>query len=202
MIVIGVTGSIGMGKSTVAKMISSEYCAPIHDADVVVRTLLGPKGAAVPIVRRTFPGSYDKKTQQIDRAKLAASVFDDDEKRETLEGILHPMVREAQQDFLRKNARRKFVVLDIPLLFETGGEINCDYTICVTAPPHIQKHRAMERGMSIEDFERRVTAQMPDVEKQRRADFVVKTGLSFSDTLKQLKKIMGQIGGTKKAAQE
>lgn len=202
MIVIGLTGSIGMGKSTVAKMISAEYGAPIHDADAVVRELLGPKGAAVPIIRQTFPESYDKKAQQIDRAKLAAAVFGDDEKRKTLEGILHPMVRAAQQDFLRKNIRRKYVVLDIPLLFETGGEVNCDYTICVTAPPHIQKQRALARGMTAEDFARRVAAQMPDVEKRHRADFVVQTGLSFSDTLKQIKKIMRQIGGPKTAIQE
>ena len=175
-------------------MLSSEYGAPIYDADAVVRNLIGPKGAAVPLVAQTFPESFNKKAKEIDRVKLANSVFGNDEKRKELEGILHPMVRQAQQKFLQQNARRKYVVLDIPLLFETGGEINCDYTICVTVPKPIQQQRALARGMSLEAFQSRVAAQMPDAEKQRRADFVVKTGISFSDTLKQLNKIMRKIG--------
>lgn len=196
MIVIGVTGSIGMGKSTVAKMLADEYNAPVHDADAVVRELLGPMGLAVAAVGGTFPESFDRKKKQIDRAKLAEIIFDDQEKREALEGILHPMVRDVQKQFLQQNARRKFAVLDIPLLFETGGEVNCDYTICVTAPYHIQMQRVMARGMSEEEFLRRLSGQMPDEIKRQRADFVVNTGISFADTLKQLKKIMRKIKGT------
>ena len=195
MIVIGITGSIGMGKSTVAEMIADEYNAPVHNADDVVRALLAPSGAAVADVAQTFPDSYDRKTKRIDRAKLAEIVFDDPEKKQALEDILHPMVRDVQKQFLQQNARRKFVVLDIPLLFETGGEVNCDYTICVTAPYHIQRQRVLARGMAEEEFIRRLSAQMPDEIKRQRADFVVNTGISFADTLKQIKKIMCKIKG-------
>lgn len=195
MIVIGITGSIGMGKSTVAEMIADEYNAPVHNADDVVRALLAPSGAAVPYVAQTFPDSFDRKTKRIDRAKLAEIIFDDPEKKKALEDILHPMVRDVQKQFLQQNARRKFVVLDIPLLFETGGEVNCDYTICVTAPYHIQRQRVLARGMEEEEFIRRLSAQMPDEIKRQRADFVVNTGISFADTLKQIKKIMRKIKG-------
>ena len=194
MIVIGVTGSIGMGKSTTAKMLSTEYGAPLYDADIVVADLIGPKGAAVQKVADIFPDSYNPKTEQIDRSALAKIVFADEEKRRALENILHPMVRTAQKKFLEQNVRSQYVVLDIPLLFETDGDKNCDYTICVSAPAHIQKQRVLARGMSLEAFEARLSSQMPDVEKQRRADFVIQTGISFSDTLKQLKKIMLKIG--------
>ncbi len=194
MIVIGITGSIGMGKSTVAKMLSSEYGAPIHDADAVVRNLIGPKGAAVSAVAKTFPESFNKKAKEIDRVKLANSVFGNDQKRKALEGILHPMVRDAQKKFLKENAQKKLVALDIPLLFETGGEKNCDYTICVSAPEDIQQKRVLARGMSLKAFKSRVAAQMSDAEKQRRADFVVKTEVSIADTLEQLKEVMRKIG--------
>jgi dephospho-CoA kinase len=194
MIVIGVTGSIGMGKSTTAKMLSTEYGAPLYDADTVVADLIGPKGAAVQKVADIFPDSYNPKTEQIDRSVLAKIVFADAEKRRALENILHPMVRAAQKKFLEQNVRSQYVVLDIPLLFETDGDKNCDYTICVSAPAHIQKQRVLARGMSLEAFEARLSSQMPDVEKQRRADFVIQTGISFSDTLKQLKKIMRKVG--------
>lgn len=202
MIIIGVTGSIGTGKSTVARMLSDEYGAPVHDADAVVRALLGPHGGAVGLVAQTFPDVLDKKAKQINRGKLGKIVFEDPEKREALEAILHPMVRQAQQKFLRQHIRRKYVVLDIPLLFETGGDVNCDYTICVSVSHAIQRRRVLSRGMDEDAFERRLATQMPDVEKRRRADFVVETGLSFSDTLKQLKKIIRKIGSNAAAVTE
>lgn len=194
-IVLGVTGSIGMGKSTVAKVIAREYGAPLHDADAVVRKLLTQDGPAKALIAQTFPESYNRKTKQIDRAKLGAIVFEDAEKKQALEDILHPLVRQAQQEMLQQNMRAKYAILDIPLLFETGGDLNCDYTICVSAPFHIQRQRVLARGMSEQDFQARRATQMADVEKQALADFVIQTGLSHYDTLKQIRNMMRKIGG-------
>jgi dephospho-CoA kinase len=194
MIIIGLTGSIAMGKTTAANILRDMGYA-VHCSDEAVHELLGAGGAAVGDVAEMFPESYDKKTQSIDRARLGDIIFDNDEMREVLEDILHPMVRESQQDFIREQSRlgRKKIILDIPLLFETGAGNRLDYTICVTAPSFIQKQRAMARGMSEEEFEKRLSRQMPDAEKRARADFTVQTGAGIAGTRKALKKIMKDI---------
>ena len=186
MIVLGLTGSIGMGKTAAARMLR-RMGLPLHDADKTVHCLLGPGGAAVAEVEAAFPGvSADG---VIDRKLLGARVFGDRGELNRLEAILHPMVRRSALDFLEQKSRQGhgLVVLDIPMLFETGAEALCDAVIVVTAPRFVQKARVMGRaGMTQERFRAVLAEQMPDRKKQQRADFVVNTGLSKRDTLRQL----------------
>ena len=194
MIVIGVTGSIGMGKSTTAKMLSTEYGAPLYDADIVVADLIGPKGAAVQKVADIFPDSYNPKTEQIDRSALAKIVFADEEKRRALENILHPMVRTAQKKFLEQNVRSQYVVLDIPLLFETGGEKYVDVSIVVTASEETQYQRVInERGLDVDLFKQILEQQMPDQEKCERADYVISTNNNMDSTRKEVSAIVDKL---------
>ncbi len=196
MIVIGLTGSIGMGKSKAASMMKI-MGVPVHDSDKAVHAALMPKGKAFEEVAVTFPEAWDKKNRVIDRKKLGAIVFHDKAALKKLEAILHPVAQESQSAFIRamKAKGKKAVVLEIPLLFETGAEKRVDYTVCVTAPPAIQKRRVMKRkGMDEAKFRKIVESQMPDAEKQARADFVVQTGLGYALTFRQLKKILKDIG--------
>lgn len=195
MIIIGLTGSIGMGKSTAAAMFA-EMSVPVIDSDEIVHDLLGPNGTAVQEVAALFPDSYDRKNGAIDRQKLGGIVFSAPEKREELEAIIHPLVQQAQQKFIRDQARlgQKIVVIDIPLLFETGAETWLDYTICVTAPALVQRQRVLARdNMTEEKFERILDSQMPDVEKRKRADFVVQSGNGMAETRKELGKIIDSL---------
>jgi dephospho-CoA kinase len=188
--VLGLTGSIGMGKTTAAKMLR-RMGLPLHDADRAVHRLLAEGGAAVAAVEAAFPGV--SAGGAVDRERLAAQVFEDTVALKRLEGILHPAVRRATHDFLGRQARagRPLVVLDIPLLFETGGEALCDAVIVVTAPHFVQRARVMGgRGMAPARFRAILAKQMPDREKRRRADFVVNTGLSKANTLRQLRAIV------------
>jgi dephospho-CoA kinase len=203
MIVVGITGSIGMGKTTVANMLR-DMGVPVHDSDAAVHGLLGTGGAAVAVVGNLFPEALardDAGHDYIDRALLGRIVFADRAKKRILEDILHPMVR-AQSDAFKEEMRKKaekIVALDIPLLFETGGEARVDVTICVSAPAEVQKKRVMERhGMTSEKFERIVAGQMPDAEKRKLADFVVETGDSIDDTRIQLQKVIDAILATRK----
>ncbi len=187
MIVLGLTGSIGMGKTAAAEMLR-RMGLPLHDADKTVHRLLGPGGATAAAVEAAFPGvTVDG---AIDRRLLGARVFSDSSELKRLEVILHPMVRRSALDFLKQRARQGYslVVLDIPLLFETGAEALCDAVVVVTAPRFVQEARVMGRsGMSPQRLRAVLAAQMPDEEKQRLADFVINTGLSKRATLRQLR---------------
>lgn len=190
MIRLGLTGSIGMGKSTAASMLK-RLGLPLHDADLTVHRLLGPKGEAVAAVAAAFPGTA--RGQAIDRQALARAVAGDRAKLTLLENILHPLVRRAEQRFLRRcrAARRPLVVLDIPLLYETGGEGRCDKVIAVSAPRATQLARVLRRpGMTRDWLAFVESRQMPDAEKRRRADFVVGTGLGKRESLQRLKRIV------------
>ena len=190
MFVLGLTGSIGMGKTTAAKMLR-RMGLPLHDADRTVHRLLAKGGAAVAAVEAAFPGVVEDGA--VDRGRLGAQVFEDRGALKRLEGILHPAVRRTTRAFLGRQARagRPLVVLDIPLLFETGGEALCDAVVVVTAPPFVQRDRVLgRRGMTAERLQAILDKQMPDREKRRRADFVVNTGLSKAATLRQLRAIV------------
>ena len=190
MVILGLTGSIGMGKTTAATMFRS-LGVPVYDSDAVVHGLLGPGGAAVAAVAEAFPGVVKKGV--IDREALGARVFADQAALRALEAILHPLVRAGQNRFLRRAAARRdaVVVLDVPLLFETRDDINCDATVVVSAPRFIQESRVLSRpGMTRETLDGILGRQMPDAEKRRRADFVVASGLGRAVTLRRLKEIV------------
>ncbi len=186
MLVIGLTGSIGMGKSTAAAMLR-RLGLPVHDADAAVHRQMACGGAAVSAVEAAFPGVT--RDAAIDRGLLGAKVLADSAALKRLEAILHPLVRAEARAFLAKQARlrRLLAVLDIPLLFETGGDRLCDAVIVVSAPPFIQRARVLRRpGMTDAKMQAILARQLPDAEKRRRADFVVHTGLNKAHTLRQL----------------
>jgi dephospho-CoA kinase len=191
LIVLGLTGSIGMGKSTAAAMLR-RLGLPLFDADQVVHRLLAPGGAAVRAVADAFPG-VETESGGIDRALLGRRVFGNTVALKRLEGILHPMVAAEERRFvLRAQARREqLAVLDIPLLFETGGDRRCDYVLVVSALPLLQRQRVLRRpGMTAIRLAAILRMQMPDHEKRRRADFVVLTGLGKGHTLRCLRAIV------------
>ena len=189
MVVLGLTGSIGMGKSTAAAMLR-RLGVPVHDADAAVHRLLGRGGAAVARVAAAFPGTGG--SNGIDRAALGRRVFGDAASLRRLERILHPLVRAETARFLRHMAgrRARLVVLDIPLLFESSGERRCDAVAVVSAPTFLQRARVLARpGMSEARLAAILAQQMPDREKRRRADFIVPTGLGRRLTLRRLAEI-------------
>jgi len=195
MIILGLTGSIGMGKSTAATMLR-RMRLPIHDADASIHKLLGPGGAAVAQVEAAFPGCTVESSdgrRRVDRPKLGAQVFGNPPALKRLEAILHPMVGLVKRRFLERAARRRahMVVLDIPLLFETNGDKGCDRSILVQAPPAIQAVRVLRRpGMTAARLAEIRARQMPDAAKRRRADFIVPTGLGRRVTLRGLRRIV------------
>jgi len=194
MIVLGLTGSVGMGKSAAAAMLR-RMGVPVHDSDAAVHRLLAPGGAAVPRVVAVFPGVSDRHGG-IDRGELGARVFGDVPALKRLERILHPLVRQSQQRFLKQaRARREpLVVLDIPLLFETGGERRCDAIIVVSAPRRVQRARVMARpNMTEQRFRAILAKQMPDHEKRRRADYIVASGLGRAATYRALRRIVRRL---------
>ncbi len=196
MIVLGLTGSIGMGKSTAARMLR-RLGLPVHDADAVVHGLLAKGGAAVAEVAAAFPGV--ERDGAINRQALGARVFGDAPALTRLEAILHPSVRRSQKTFLKRQVRlrRPIAVLDIPLLFETGAERFCDRVIAVSAPALVQRARVLKRpGMTVEKLAAIQGQQVPDREKRRRADFVVPTGLRKADALRRLRKIVRLLRAT------
>lgn len=203
MITVGITGSIGMGKTTIANMLR-EVNIPVHDSDAAVHHLLGPDGAAVPVVGKAFPEALQSNEQRqvyIDRQILGRIVFADRNKKRDLEDILHPLVQFESDKFKEEMKKRahKIVALDIPLLFETGGEERVDVTICVSAPPETQRDRVMARpGMTAEKFDRIVAGQLPDAEKRARADYVIETGKGIEETRQQLVRIIDIILATRK----
>jgi dephospho-CoA kinase len=193
-IIVGLTGSIGMGKSTASAMLRRMGVA-VFDADRVVHQLLAPGGAAVTKVEAAFPGTRTK-SGGIDRSRLAARVFGDPQALARLEGILHPMVAEAERHFLAQARGRgePLAVLDIPLLYESRGAARCDYVIVVSAPTMVQRQRVMRRpGMTESRFAAILKQQMPDAEKRRRADFVVPTGLDRGVSQRRLRTIVAEL---------
>jgi dephospho-CoA kinase len=191
--VIGLTGSVGMGKTTAAKILR-RLGIPVHDADREVHRLLGPGGAAVEAVAAAFPGV--RRDRAIDRAALGAKVFGDPKALKRLEAILHPLVRRAEQRFLARarRARRPLVVLDIPLLLETGGEDRFDLVVVVSAPRRIQRARVLARpGMTAAKLAAIEARQMPDAEKRQRADLVIATGLGRRHSLNLLRRSMRRM---------
>ncbi len=190
MLVLGLTGSIGMGKSTAVAMLR-RLGLPVHDADAAVHRLMARGGAAVAAVDQAFPGVVVEGA--VDRGRLGAKVLGDPAALRRLEAILHPLARASARAFLAKQARlrRPLAVLDIPLLFETGGEKICDAVVVVSAPAATQHARVMARpGMTEKRFQAILAQQMPDAEKRRRADFVVQSGLDKAHALQQLRTIV------------
>jgi dephospho-CoA kinase len=193
MIILGLTGSIGMGKTTAANNFKS-LGVPTHDADAAVHSLLVKGGDAVAEIEKTFPGVVHNGA--VDRQRLGAIVFDDDVALHRLESILHPQVARHKHRFLAHAARAgaRVVVLDVPLLFETGGEKNCDGVVTVSAPAFVQTARVLARpGMTQEKLKAILARQMPDAEKRRRADFIVPTGLGRVENLRAIRKILSSV---------
>jgi dephospho-CoA kinase len=192
MIRIALTGSIGMGKSTVAKMFEAAGI-PVFDADAVVRALQGPGGALVERIGESFPGTVRCGT--LDRSALAQIVLSDREKLRLLERIVHPAVQDARQAFIDSHAQAEALLFEIPLLFETRGEEEFDKVVVVSAAPEVQCARVLQRpGMSPEKLESILARQMPDEEKRRRADFVIDTGTDLSTTERQVRDILACLG--------
>lgn len=193
MIIVGLTGSIGMGKSTVAKMFAEEG-APGFDSDAAVHALYAPGGAAVAPVEAAFPGVI--KDGAIDREALSKRVVGNEAAIKQLEAIVHPLVRAAQMQFLQDNrdAGTEVVILDIPLLFEGNGAKFVNKTVVVSAPGEIQRARVLARpGMTPEKFEAILARQMPDAEKRARADFVIDTGADFEITRSQVRGVLDAL---------
>ncbi|MBO0906323.1 dephospho-CoA kinase [Jiella sonneratiae] len=191
MIVVGLTGSIGMGKSTTAGLFA-EAGLPVHSADEAVHRLY--RGAAAPLVEAAFPGTVVDGV--VDRALLAGSVLGDVAALKRLEAIVHPLVGEAERGFLdaARVSGARAAILDIPLLYETGAEARCDRVVVVSAPPEVQRRRVMERpGMSEAKLEAILRKQMPDAEKRARADFVIDTSRGIEAARAEVARIVEQL---------
>jgi len=197
MFILGLTGSIGMGKTEAAKVFR-RLGVPVYDSDAEVHRLFEPGGAAVEAIARAFPGTV--KDGRVDRDRLGARVLGDRQALARLEQIVHPLVRAGQIAFLKRAARRRapLVVLDIPLLFETGGEAACDAVAVVSAPAFVQRHRVLARpGMSLDKLDQVLARQMPDAQKRQRADFIIETGLGKAHSLRRIRRIVGILKNRK-----
>lgn len=191
--VIGLTGGIGMGKSTIAAAFRRAHI-PVFDADAEVHALQAPGGRAVGPIGRAFPGTV--RNGAVDRAALRACAVPDPAAMRRLEGILHPMVRTAERAFLARARRagRRLAVLDIPLLLETGGARRVDHVVVVSAPRAVQRARVLARGrMTPAQIDAIIARQMPDSEKRRHADDVIQTGLSRRHALRQLRRATDRL---------
>jgi dephospho-CoA kinase len=189
---IALTGSIGMGKSTVAKMFERAG-APLFDADAEVRGLQGPGGALVEAIERRFPGSV--RDGAIDRDALSALVLGRPDELAELEAIVHPAVQQARERFIADHADAPALLFDIPLLFETGGEGAFDTVITVSAPPDVQRARVLARpGMTAEKLDAILARQIPDANKRERSDFVIDTGGTLDETERQVEHILACLG--------
>lgn len=178
--ILGLTGSIGMGKSTVSAMFRAAG-VPVFDADAAVHELQGPDGALLPMIEHAFPGTTGP--QGVDRVKLGAAVFGDPAKLEKLEAIVHPAVGAMRAGFLEENTDQSLIVFDIPLLFEKGGFDMIDAVAVVSAPVEEQRARVLARpGMTEEKFAQIMAIQVPDAEKRARADYVIDTGCPLAET--------------------
>lgn len=195
MISLGLTGSIGMGKSTAATMLRKMGCG-VHDADQAAREALLPTGGAFEEVALTFPKAWNKKTHTLKRDVLADIIFKDAHQKEILEDLVHPVVRKSQESFARQQQRlgREVVVFDVPLLFETEADRRFDYSVVVSAPSYIQRQRVLKRdGMTPEKFQAISHTQMPDAQKRALADFIIPTGLGMAYSYQCLMKMLKEI---------
>ncbi|WNO54000.1 dephospho-CoA kinase [Stakelama saccharophila] len=188
MIRLGLTGSIGMGKSTVAAMFAAEG-VPVFDADAAVHRLQGPGGAVLPAIESAFPGTTG--AAGVDRTALGAAVFGDPEALRRLEAIMHPAVAAERDRFVTEHAGEPLVALDIPLLFETGSADTVDAIVTVSAPAEVQRARVLARpGMTPERFAAILAKQMPDAEKRRRSDHVIDTGVDPARTREAVRRLI------------
>ena len=189
--ILGLTGSIGMGKSAVAEMLR-DIGVPVFDADAAVHELQGPNGTCLAPIERAFPGSTGP--LGVDRQKLGAAVFGDPDKLRLLESIVHPEVAEMRRAFLADNADAPLIVFDIPLLYEKTGQDGLDAVAVVSAPAAIQRERVLARpGMSAEKFEKILALQVPDADKRARADFVIDTGVPLRLTRAQVAALVADL---------
>lgn len=190
-IIIGLTGSIGMGKSTVAAMFA-EAGIPVFDADAAVRALQGPDGALVPAIEAAFRGSTGP--QGVDRDKLGQQVFGDKAALARLEAIVHPAVAAKRAAFLTEHGAKPAVLFDIPLLFERGGHAAVDAVVVVSAPEDVQRERVLARpGMTVEKFTHILGLQTPNAEKRARAHHVIDTGTSLEETRAQVDALIAKL---------
>lgn len=193
MIILGLTGSIGMGKTTTARLFMDEG-VPVHDADAAVHRLYA--GEAAPLVEELFPGTVEHGV--VNREKLAQRVVGNPEAMKKLETVIHPLVRADCERFLEEHRQKgtPIVVLDIPLLFETGGRERVNKVVVVSAPADVQKERVLARpGMTEEKLEAIRARQMPDEEKRQRADFVIETGYGIEPARQAVREILRQLRG-------
>jgi dephospho-CoA kinase len=194
-ITLGLTGSIGMGKSTVARMFADEG-VPLFDADAAVHRLQGPQGALVAEIESRFPGTTGP--GGVNRGTLAERVLGEPQALQDLEALVHPAVARERQAFLTAHAQAPLVVLDIPLLFEKGGWDSVDRVVVVSAPADVQRDRVLARdGMTPARLERILALQMPDADKRARADFVIDTGLSLEETRQAVRRIVACLTGSR-----
>lgn len=190
-LIIGLTGSIGMGKSTVAAMFG-EAGVPVFDADAEVRAMQGPDGELLPAIEAAFPGSTN--ASGVDREALGKLVFGDPEKLAQLEAIVHPAVGQKRGEFLTRNASEHMLVFDIPLLFEGSGHEAVDTIVVVSAPAEVQRERVLARpGMTVEKFEHILGLQTPDAEKRERAHHIIDTGTTLAETRVQVADLIERL---------
>lgn len=195
-LIIGLTGSIGMGKSTVADMFERAGI-PVFDADAEVRAMQGPGGKLVAAIEEAFPGSTGP--DGVDRDKLGKLVFGDAEALARLEAIVHPAVAEKRARFLAENADAPMLVFDIPLLFERGGHESVDTVVVVSAPEEVQRQRVLARpDMTEQKFEHILKLQVPDAEKRERADHVIDTGASLEETEAEVRALIEKLRDTRR----
>ena len=196
--VLGLTGSIGMGKSTVSSMFT-ELQVPVFDSDHVVHNLYAPGGAAVPLIEESFPpGVKNKDCGGVNREFLSKCLMEDPSRWKTLESIVHPLVQDEKKKFVAVAAENglPLVVLDVPLLFESGSYRNCDAVAVVSASPEVQRERVLAReGMTVEKFESIIARQMPDDVKRDRADFVIDTSCTLEETKNHVAALVKALKG-------
>lgn len=190
-LIIGLTGSIGMGKSTVAAMFADEGI-PVFDADAAVHDMQKAGGELIPEIEAAFPGTTGP--NGVDRKALGAAVFGDRDRLARLESIIHPAVAERRKAFLKENGDTDLVLFDIPLLFEKGGHKAVDKIIVVSSPYHVQRERVLARpGMTSEKFDQIVALQMNDADKRAHADYVVDTGQSMDETRQNVRELVKKL---------
>ncbi len=190
-LILGLTGSIGMGKSTVAAMFADNG-VPVFDADAEVRCMQGPDGALLPAIEQAFPGSTGP--DGVKRKELGAIVFNNPDKLARLEAIIHPAVSKARARFLSEHADARLVLFDIPLLFEKTDPDNVDRIVVVSAPADVQRERVLARpDMTPQKFERILALQMPDAKKRARADYVIDTGCSLEETARSVAELVQNL---------
>lgn len=189
---LALTGSIGMGKSTVAAMFAARG-VPVFDADAAVRRLQGPDGKLVRVIEQRFPGTT--RDGAVDREALAAAVLGKPEELAALEAMVHPAVHHERTRFIVEHGDAPALLFDIPLLFETGGDKVFDAVIVVTAPAEVQRQRVLARpGMTAEKLDHILARQLPDAEKRARADYLIDTSISLSETERQVDAILAGLG--------